>query len=565
MKDTLIINLKRFGDIFAMSNLVDSMVASNNDTTISLLVFKEFLPAAKTIKNVSNIYTLDRKEILGYRHNPIFSDGFAFEAMFNQLQDAKKTTWDRVINYSNDPISAHLTSYLTSNSSQHTGIKISTQRNAIPSSEWDMVFNDVLTEYKHTPLNFVDCYHRMLNIPFNGEGIRVRTNTSHNEAAFKNISYIKKQESLGNKEAKIVGVQLFASNEHKSLLPETLSNIIDDLLFSEEYYPVLLIAPTEKERAFAKEINTAFDNKLISVEADFSALSSVLMNIDYVITPDTAVKHLADLVETPCVELSLGSAPLFKQGSINTESIIISPIVSKRSFSISEIEQNKELQNQNSWIKASDVLAALDMINPDTEPKQHKFSTDLTIYKPYKDSFGTRYKAVAGDINENAEISRLMSRQLVFSLFKLNSDNSIYSELVNFDHKILREWTVNEKNAITDVTKDLLASLRSLLQITDNKKIVPLFINSLDSLLAHCNSDKLIGVTNLMFRSKLEALDTGNITQSVKEVEALLYELKGDIQRICTVIKDLEEKVQDKRKLMLSERITNRTEEFKRV
>ena len=191
MKEILIINLKRFGDIFAMSNLINSMVTNDSDVKISILVFEEFLAAAKHIKNVSNVYTIDRKEILGYRQNPIFCDGFAFEALFNNLQEAKRVNWNKVINYSNDPISAHLTSYLSHTSSEHVGIKISQQRNAIPSSEWDMIFNDVLTSYKHTPLNFVDCYHRMLNVSLVNDGIRVKTNATHNEAAFKNISYIK--------------------------------------------------------------------------------------------------------------------------------------------------------------------------------------------------------------------------------------------------------------------------------------------------------------------------------------------------------------------------------------
>ena len=54
MKEVLLLNLKRNGDIFAMGNIIRSMKAQNPDQTISILVLKEFEKAAKTIWKTLN-------------------------------------------------------------------------------------------------------------------------------------------------------------------------------------------------------------------------------------------------------------------------------------------------------------------------------------------------------------------------------------------------------------------------------------------------------------------------------------------------------------------------------
>jgi len=62
------------------------------------------------------------------------------------------------------------------------------------------------------------------------------------------------------------------------------------------------------------------------------AVASVLMNIDLLVTPDTAIKHIADLTDTPVIEVSLGHAPFLKQGSYNCESLILSDDITTREF-----------------------------------------------------------------------------------------------------------------------------------------------------------------------------------------------------------------------------------------
>ena len=59
MKSILIVNLRRLGDIYTTSHLINSLTSSSN-CQISTLVYKESEAAAKTIKNITNVYTIDR-------------------------------------------------------------------------------------------------------------------------------------------------------------------------------------------------------------------------------------------------------------------------------------------------------------------------------------------------------------------------------------------------------------------------------------------------------------------------------------------------------------------------
>src|SRR5690606_33904195 len=88
-------------------------------------------------------------------------------------------------------------------------------------------------------------------------------------------------------------------------------------------HPLLLIAANDSEREYAQEILKELDFKPIVVESDFTALSSVVKNLDLLVTPDTVTKHFADAHGTRCLEVSLGSSPVFKQATVNPNSRLI--------------------------------------------------------------------------------------------------------------------------------------------------------------------------------------------------------------------------------------------------
>lgn len=530
MKKILIINLRRLGDVFSTAHLINSLT-TNGENQVSLLTYKESSKASSILKNVSNLYEIDRKELITLKTNKLFSDGFAFEQLFNQISTVKTQEWDQIINYSNDVVGAYLSSYLKESCKQVIGVHYNAQRNIIMQNEWELLFNDVLPVVKYAPIHFVDCYHKMAGATLVKDGEKLNTNAKYNEMAFNNINAVRKQRSTG--ESKAIGIQLKTADASKDIPEQTLHELINLIKGHEELIPFLLIAPNEDERRMAESFNNAHDNDLVVVEADLQAMASVLMNMDMLITPCTAIKHIADLTETPVLEVSLGHAPFLKQGTYSKDSLILTDVISNREFT-------KENASSGSAITALDIMSCMLYALTRSKSIKPRLSDNVTLYQSSFDQMGIRYTPVAGTVNTKIEIHRLMSRQLIGTWFEQNSDMHIYQDVCNLDLNAATEWTNSEKAVVTNVMKDILGTLRSLLQSAENKKSSKDFVVNLGKLISHIESESLVQIPVSMFKSKIEAINVKSFEENSKEVEMLLYELKSDMQKILQCLQELE-------------------------
>jgi ADP-heptose:LPS heptosyltransferase len=535
MNQILIVNLRRFGDIYTTSHFINSLTQKYPYSQISLLVYEEFSAVAKTLKGVTRVHTIDRKEIITLRKNQLFSNAFALETLKDSLSDIKQTHWDHIVNYSNDRVSTYLMSYLASSAEELTGVRISENGRVQTSSDWDIVFNDVLTTYPHTPLHFVDCYHHMTNTPVAREGEKLNTNPKYNEVAFKNITNIRKVKTVGDIPVNLIGIQICASNRDKEIHDESLKDLISTLLEREEYEPILLVAPIEAEKNRADRLNRLFHNQLIVIESDFQALPSVLMNIDAVVTPDTSVMHAADILDTPVVEVSNGESPFLKQG-IYRNGIIITEKIDNR------MKGNHVFSDDPSMlIKGNDIMIALDHLILGRNIHSEDVTPQVTMYTPSIDNLGVRYDVLAGGLNSNCEISKTMARYLISEFFAMSDSEQILSHLKSSYADEFEAWSTSEKKAITSTTKALLKTLRSLLGHRNKSFKANDFIAALNILLHKCDQEYIVAIPLIMFRAKLENIEAVALEDNIREVEALLHELKNDIQKVFTTICSAEE------------------------
>jgi ADP-heptose:LPS heptosyltransferase len=532
MKKILIINLRRLGDVFSTAHLINSLTA-NGENQVSLLTYKESAKASENLKNVSNLFEIDRKEIITLKTNRLFSDGFALEQFYQQLSLVKSQEWDQVINYSNDVVGAYLCSYLKESSQKIVGVHYNSQRNVVTQNDWELLFNDVLPVVKYAPIHFVDCYHKMVGATLVKDGVKLHTNPKYNESAFNNINAVRKAHNVSEGQSKIIGIQLKTADAAKDIPESTLHELIKLIRSNEELIPFLLIAPNNDERRTAEKFNNIHNGELVVVEADLLAMTSVLMNIDLLITPDTAIKHLADLTDTPVLEVSLGHAPFLKQGTYSKDSLILTDVISSRDFT-------QGSGTPETSITALDILSCMLYSLTRTKTIKPRLSHGVTLYQSSYDQMGIRYTPVAGTINTQIEIHRLMSRQLINTMFEQNPDARIYQDVCNLDLKMATDWVNLEKSVVTNVMKDILGTLRSLLQSAENRKSSRDFVMNLGKLISHIESESLVQIPVSMFKSKMESINSKTFEENTKEVEVLLYELKSDMQKILQCLKELD-------------------------
>jgi ADP-heptose:LPS heptosyltransferase len=530
MKKILIINLRRLGDVYTSAHLVNSLSALGQ-VQISLLVYQESEKAAKSIKNISQIYSINRQEIVTLKSNKIFSDADAFLELFKQMNDIKNQEWDQVINYSNDTVGTYLASYIQNSVKIISGVYYDSHHLTNVNNNWTMLFNDILTSMTLSPIHFIDCYHKISTIPFSFVGTKINTTTEYNALAEAQINSIREASTSDGKIVKIIGIQLKTSNALKDLPSELVKDFVFLMKKSSELIPVLLIAPNDQERMCANIINDHFEDGIVIIETDLEALPSVLLNLDLLVTPDTATKHIADLTGTPVLEISLGTAPFLKQGPYSLGSLVLTESIESRSFKGSHPTS----------ITGMDVVSSVLYYFSSSKTIKPLLSFNTALYGARFDRLGIFYHPVCGAFNSQIEIARLMNRQLVSVLFQSSEIENIYSEILQHGKPIVTKWVNNERSNITQFMRDLLATLRALMLGQNRQENSLEFVTSLGRLLNYCGTSELTQIPCLLFKAKLDLIRGTTIEENTKEVETLLHELKSSVLKILFLLKQLED------------------------
>jgi ADP-heptose:LPS heptosyltransferase len=531
MERILIVNLKRLGDVYSSAHLINSIRVQNPHAEVSLLCFEESAGAARNLANIRNVFTIDRKHLITMRVNKIFSNALALEHLFNALKQVKEVAWNKIVNVSNDHATTLICSYLSvACDGKKIGVHFDQMKNLNHSSDWDLLFNEVLTSTNFSPCGFVETNLQMLGTKLVHNPSCIRINDKHEANAESTISSLKEKRGQ-SVDAPIyaVALQIFASSKSKQISDNSLRELLRLLLGQENIIPVILIAPIAVEREFASILNSEFSGKLIIAESDLSALASVLRNIDLLITPDTVTKHISDLLAIPCLELNLGEAPLFKQGTVNPKSRILTPRVDLRSFDSSD----------QSDITASLIYSVTNGMLSGTL-KACNIPNEYTLYRPVSDCIGSALLPEDGGVNTLIEAERLFSRFTIASTIGEQGDDLLLENIARCLGRETNRWTDIQKSRVTQVTKDLLATLRALLQAQESNRKASDFVTSLDRLMQNAETEGITGILIRMFRARIENLHTTSFADSTREVEGLLYELKSDLQKVLQGLKQLE-------------------------
>lgn len=544
MKKTLIINLKRFGDIFQTAHLISTIKDKQPNHEVHILCYEESKRAAKVVRGISKIHTINRKKLISFFKNSIYSDGLALNELDLAIKNVTDMSFDRVINYSNDKVSTYISSFIASKSPEATlvGVSFNSRQSINYSSPYAITLNDVLTQTRFTPFNYNDTYHKLVGENYScAPAEKVRSNNIHDNTARNNLNRLRANKSHDPSSVSVIGVQISASSALKEIPHETLVSTIEFINDNPTMVPILLLAPTSEERAIANRINGHFDNKLVSVEADFIALPSVLKNIDLLLTPDTAIKHLADLTNTPVLEVSLGFAPFFKQGTINPNSLIVSLPADQRNFSESSINKETAVA-ENSKLTANYLYEVLQAILDRDSSEAFNNPSEFCTYRPVRVVDGVFHMPLSGAFNYEYEAKRFLARAIMQKSNGGVIDENLIEQLYKrIDRKFIQKAIESEKTALSMLTKELLSTLRGLIQTQENKRKAPVFIEALEKLLSRCFENNLAAIHALQFRAKIESLNSSSMEDNFKEVEGLLYELKDALQGTMFVYKTCEE------------------------
>ncbi len=449
-KNVLFIHFKRYGDLLMLSSVLESYRHAHQDCSLHLLVFEEFAHAAEIIKRVDKVHLFNRQHFNFLKKNHLINKSYLLNDLHSYLESFKEYHFQEIINLSFDQLSMSIISYLSPPSFK--GISFDEEFNPKFSNQWAFLFNEIGTQDYASGLHLVDWHHLILEVPYHrldtSQMIPVKTNPSYNQLAFEQMSSIRKTESSRGKNSYLIGLYLSGSKKEKTLPVSTIARLIQLIIENNLGIPLLLIAPLEKEKKLANEIIALTKEHLITIEMDFISAPSILFNLDLLVTPDTAIKHLAVLTETSMIEISQGMPLLCKHGGRVKGSLIVSKMAS--------MERNKSIES----ITALDLFQIILLKQKKITLKELKLSRQTTLYQAEEDSLGVFYHYLTGNRNSDYELSQNLSRSLLKAIyFHQFSNSSLHRVLDNFERSEISHWLDFEKECLTLTIKVLLKTL----------------------------------------------------------------------------------------------------------
>lgn len=526
MKNVLVVNFRKYGDIFNAYKFTGNIERQVENARVSTIGFKEFEQAFKLFKIKGDCFLVDRKLIQTYFKNRIYSDALAINEFMNSIEACIEQKWDLVINASNDEVGINFCSFLKHSNPnvEIVGNHFANNKTMVFSDIWSRTLNEITTSMKVSPINYIECFNQSLSLKPNSVVDLVNTVPENNQIAFKNFQQLRS--TIGNGYKFLAGIQLKSSTAEKDIPTETIVQLIDGLINQTNIFPVLLIAPIKEEQEAAEQINKSFADQLTIVETDFIASPSVLINLDTIITPDTSIKHLCDLLDVPVVEYAGIESPRFKMWTTNPNSIVVN-----------SLRSNKEVDHA----QLGDLLiSACNYTVGELSAKDLPNMASFLTFLPLRDKLGIYYKNITGPVSHEDECTRAISRYFLAKHYLGVSDNKLLKELNEVVARpSFNKWASSQKEIMTNNMRTLLSCIRTLGKAKENSKNIGMLIESIDSFIATCEEGGLSAIPALYFRSRFENCPKDE--DPMTNTERALFEAKKDFQALFDSISQFDQ------------------------
>lgn len=504
MKKVLIINLGSANDVMESSALVSSILNVNPHEQIHYLCKDTHKHVAKIINGLETVSSLSVDELETILNNPLYSDAFALNKLTENLSELLDSKWDKVINYDNSSLSAYICAALEKD--HLIGAEVYKNGNVITSNEWAGYQNFCLDQKERLNIDKITMRHHIANTSFSNSNKRIRFSSDFNLIANQNFQRIKNNDGI---DYHFIGFYIPTSNE-SSLNIETLKSSIRLCESHKEAKPVLIHNGCNYSIEVIKQLNSSFNNSLISVHADTEALPSVLSNLKVFISERGYVSIMAQALNIGTIEIS-NLKPVKYHFSGMSKALII--------------------DNSNSSFEFYDLAYCLNHFLGSNSLDDEM--TASPIYTTESDDYGFLISQINGPICIEDEINYHIRRALDFQLLGFKTNANLINHLKECtSSEVLKKYNLEHKEVLTTVIKTLLGTLRSVKTALSSKEGMQHFLINLDKLIQFNKNDNLCSVAVGLFEAKVENITGTQIEENLQAIEKHLFELKNDLQQI---------------------------------
>ncbi len=307
VKEILIINLTRMGDLLQTTPLMAGLKEKHPDSKITLLANSAFAEICKGIPFIDDLVVFEMKN---YRNRIVekkytLVENYRFlEGLISRINQKE---YDLAINVTHSPISAVLISLVRTK--EIRGFTIDSEGHRVIKHPWMRYFFNVIPNRNYNPFHLVDIYLKIGGVMSKSKGLFFRVAKEDEEKA----DLLLRQERVV-KEDMLIGLHLGASKNDKTW-PVSSYAALSNLIYKAFRATVLLFGSSnETDLADEFVVSAKVPHLNLVGKTSLGELAAMLKRCTLFITNDTGPLHIATAVGTRVIDISTANVHFMETG-----------------------------------------------------------------------------------------------------------------------------------------------------------------------------------------------------------------------------------------------------------
>ncbi|MDX9714336.1 MAG: glycosyltransferase family 9 protein [Dissulfurispiraceae bacterium] len=512
MKEVLILNLTRMGDLIQTTPVIQGIKECYPECRITLVVNGLFEKICSFIPYVDDVIVFDMKEF-----QTIACGGAGIVEQYRYAEDFIKNInsrrYDLAINFTHSRPSAVLLAL--SDADDRRGFMVDSEGNSIIRYPWMKYFFNVIPNRDFNSFHLSDIYVK------SGGFIPVKKGLHLNvpQSAKDDIRNLLQSCQISDSDT-LIAMQLGASAEDKRWTAASFAALADKL-FEEKGMKIVLVG-TGSEEGLGREFELSARSRSLNLigKTDLSQLTALLHRCDMLVSNDTGPLHIATAVGTKVLDISVASVHFRETGPYGENFYVIQSELSCCPCSFYNTCKNPVCKDTVTPDNVYSLVCSI--LNNDKNLESIQESDlwkNVQVYRSYFEDDGL--------IEYRPLIKRPVSRHVLYShIFR-----QTWLRILDVDRPSDPFGTIYEPSVIEAVSEAIFTRLVKLMEEWYNDEISGEFLVSIDEEISS-------------LRRLKELAEEGFIRVSLIGTEA--RKLSPDVSRIkdlWSVVPDIDEEI----------------------
>lgn len=322
MKQVLILNITRMGDLIQMGPLLVRLREEQPGVAIDLVVDRQFALVASMLDGLRDVITFDFHELIDSSRASVKDVVSLYQEVADWARPMRDRGYDRIVNLTFNRPSAFLAGYI--GAPDIRGGRSAWDGGVVIDNAWMAYFTDIHRFRRINRFNLVDVYALGGSGPGECAPLHMTLGTESRDWARRFLASEKPEA------AQWIAVQAGASDIMKAWRPAHFGAALAAL--SERWKGGVLFIGAPSERETIAQVIQAYRgaggrNPFINAagRTSLEQLAALLAESRLLLTNDTGPMHMAVAVKTPVVDLSVGHVDFWETGPYGAGHWVVQP------------------------------------------------------------------------------------------------------------------------------------------------------------------------------------------------------------------------------------------------